>query len=179
MAQFSVNAQRFDPYKNFKFRVLWDSRPVAGISKVSSLKRSTEVVKHRDGADPSSSRKMPVTPSTKPSISTAASPTTSSLSSGPTRFGTTARASARLRSRTSARISASNSTMKRASWQKHTTCSAAGFPSMWHCPISTPMPMPLPSSTSNSRTKAGNATTPSWNHLNRRSLNRKDRRTTC
>ena len=59
MAQFSVNAQRFDPYKNFKFRVKWDGRYVAGISKVSSLKRTTEVVKHRDGGDPSSSRKSP------------------------------------------------------------------------------------------------------------------------
>ncbi len=59
MAQFSVNAQRFDPYKNFKFRVKWDGRYVAGISKVSALKRTTEVVKHRDGGDPSSSRKSP------------------------------------------------------------------------------------------------------------------------
>jgi phage tail-like protein len=59
MAQFSVNAQRFDPYKNFKFRVRWDGRYVAGISKVSSLKRTTEVVKHRDGGDPSSTRKSP------------------------------------------------------------------------------------------------------------------------
>ena len=59
MAQFSVNAQRFDPYKNFKFRVKWDGKYVAGISKVSPLKRTTEVVKHREGGDPSSSRKSP------------------------------------------------------------------------------------------------------------------------
>ena len=59
MAQFSVNAQRFDPYKNFKFRVKWDGRYVAGISKVSALKRTTEVVEHREGGDPSSSRKSP------------------------------------------------------------------------------------------------------------------------
>jgi phage tail-like protein len=59
MAQFSVNAERFDPYKNFKFRVKWDGRYVAGISKVSALKRSTEVVEHREGGDPSSSRKSP------------------------------------------------------------------------------------------------------------------------
>jgi phage tail-like protein len=59
MAQFSVNPLRFDPYKNFKFRVKWDGRYVAGVSKVSSLKRTTEVVKHRDGGDPSSSRKSP------------------------------------------------------------------------------------------------------------------------
>ena len=59
MAQFVVNASRFDPYKNFKFRLRWDGRYVAGISKVSALKRTTEVVKHRDGGDPSSSRKSP------------------------------------------------------------------------------------------------------------------------
>jgi phage tail-like protein len=59
MAQFTVNATRFDPYKNFKFRVKWDGRYVAGISKVTSLKRTTEVVKHREGGDPSSSRKSP------------------------------------------------------------------------------------------------------------------------
>lgn len=59
MAQFTVNARRFDPYKNFKFRVKWDGKFVAGISKVSALKRTTEVVKHRDGADQSTSRKSP------------------------------------------------------------------------------------------------------------------------
>ncbi len=59
MAQFSVNAQRFDPYKNFKFKVKWDGKYVAGISKVGALKRTTEVVKHREGGDPSSSRKSP------------------------------------------------------------------------------------------------------------------------
>jgi phage tail-like protein len=59
MAQFSANPQRFDPYKNFKFRVKWDGRYVAGVSKVSALKRSTEVVEHREGGDPSSARKSP------------------------------------------------------------------------------------------------------------------------
>lgn len=59
MAQFSVNAERFDPYKSFKFRIKWDGRYVAGVSKVGALKRTTEVVKHRDGGDPSTSRKSP------------------------------------------------------------------------------------------------------------------------
>jgi phage tail-like protein len=59
MAQFTVNPARFDPYKNFKFRVKWDGRYVAGVSKVGALKRTTEVVKHRDGGDPSTSRKSP------------------------------------------------------------------------------------------------------------------------
>ena len=59
MAQFTVNPRRFDPYKNFKFRLKWDGRYVAGISKVSALRRTTEVVEHREGGDPSSSRKSP------------------------------------------------------------------------------------------------------------------------
>ena len=59
MAQFSVNAQRFDPYKNFKFRIKWDGKYVAGVSKISALKRSTEPVTHREGGDPSTSRVSP------------------------------------------------------------------------------------------------------------------------
>ena len=59
MAQFSVNPMRFDPYKNFKFRVKWDGRYVAGVSKVGALKRTTDVVEHREGGDPSTIRKSP------------------------------------------------------------------------------------------------------------------------
>jgi phage tail-like protein len=59
MAQFTVNATRFDPYKSFMFRVKWDGQYVAGLSKMSALKRSTDPVVHRDGADPSHERKSP------------------------------------------------------------------------------------------------------------------------
>lgn len=59
MAQFSVNAQRFDPYKNYKFRVKWDGRYVAGVNKVSALKRTTTPVTFREGGDPSTERKSP------------------------------------------------------------------------------------------------------------------------
>jgi phage tail-like protein len=59
MAQFEVNTSRFDPYKNFKFRVKWDGKYVAGISKVGSLKRSTEMIEHRTGDEPSTGRKSP------------------------------------------------------------------------------------------------------------------------
>jgi len=59
MPQFTVNPHRFDPYKNFKFRIKWDGRYVAGVSKVSGLRRTTEVIQHREGGDPSSSRKSP------------------------------------------------------------------------------------------------------------------------
>jgi phage tail-like protein len=59
MAQFTVNAQRFDPYKNFKFRVKWDGKYVAGISKVGALKKEVTPVEHRNGGDPSHVRKSP------------------------------------------------------------------------------------------------------------------------
>jgi len=59
MAEFTVNTHRFDPYKNFKFRVKWDGRVVAGISKVSGLSRHTDVIKWRQGGDPSMTRQMP------------------------------------------------------------------------------------------------------------------------
>lgn len=59
MAQFAVNTHRFDPYKNFKFRVQLDGKYIAGISKISGLKRSTDPVVHREGSDPSISRLSP------------------------------------------------------------------------------------------------------------------------
>ncbi len=59
MAQFTVNAQRFDPYKTFKFRVKWDGRYVAGVSKVGALTRTTEPIEHREGGAPSTVRVSP------------------------------------------------------------------------------------------------------------------------
>ena len=56
---FVVNANRIDPYKNFKFRVLWDGKAVLGVSKAGSLKRTTEVVKHRNGGENSYDHKSP------------------------------------------------------------------------------------------------------------------------
>lgn len=59
MAEFTVNSTRLDPYKNFKFRVKWDGKYVAGVSRISGLLRHTDVVEHREGGDPSMSRKSP------------------------------------------------------------------------------------------------------------------------
>jgi phage tail-like protein len=59
MAEFTVNSRRVDPYKNFKFRLKWDGQYVAGVSKCSALKRTTEVVESREGGDPSTSHKSP------------------------------------------------------------------------------------------------------------------------
>ena len=61
MAQFTVNANRFDPYKSFMFRVKWDGEYVAGLSKMSALRRTTDPVTHREGGDPSHERKSPGT----------------------------------------------------------------------------------------------------------------------
>lgn len=59
MPQFTVNTNRIDPYKNFKFRIRMDGQVVAGVSKVGALKRTTEVVSHREGGDVSTPRHQP------------------------------------------------------------------------------------------------------------------------
>lgn len=59
MAKFSVNSTRINPYGNFRFRVVWNGGVVAGASRVSGLKRTIEVVEHRDGGDLSTVRKSP------------------------------------------------------------------------------------------------------------------------
>jgi phage tail-like protein len=59
MPPFNVNSHRLDPYKNFKFRVKWDNRFVAGLSKMSALKRTTEVIEWREAGGPSIVRKLP------------------------------------------------------------------------------------------------------------------------
>lgn len=59
MTEFTLNSSRMDPYKNFKFRLKWDGKYVAGVTKVSALKRTTEVIEHREGGDPSTERKSP------------------------------------------------------------------------------------------------------------------------
>ena len=91
MAEFTVNATRFDPYKNFKFRVKWDGRYVAGVSKVGALKRTTEVVKHRERRRPEQQPQVARAHRVRGDHAGArASPTTSTSSSGRTRCGTTA-----------------------------------------------------------------------------------------
>ena len=87
MAEFTVNPKRFDPYKNFKFRIKWDGRYVAGVSKISGLRRTTEVIQHREGGDPSSSRKSPGLTEFAPITLERVSPTIRNLRTGPTKSG--------------------------------------------------------------------------------------------
>jgi hypothetical protein len=141
MAQFSVNTQRFDPYKNFKFRVKWDGRYVAAVSKVDGLKRTTEIVEHREGGDPSTSRKSPGRTKFEPIT----------LERGVTHdeefekwankvwnFGSGL--GVRSRSRTSGRTSSSSFITRPASWSWHTTSTARGSRNTRRFQISTRMP---------------------------------------
>ena len=54
-----VNPGRSDPYRNFKFRVNLDGAVVAGVTRVSALRRTVEVTEYRDGNDPTSVRRLP------------------------------------------------------------------------------------------------------------------------
>ena len=76
--QFTVNTHRLDPYKNFKFRVKWDNQYVAGLSKMSAIKRSTEAIEWREAGGPSIVRKLPGRTKFEPVTLESGSPTTSS-----------------------------------------------------------------------------------------------------
>jgi hypothetical protein len=82
MAQFTANAQRFDPYKNFRFRVKWDGKYVAGIDQVTPFAGHTEVVNIAKSETPAPLANRRAVPSTTPLPCNAASPTTLNLSSG-------------------------------------------------------------------------------------------------
>jgi phage tail-like protein len=178
MAQFSVNVERFDPYKNFKFRVKRDGRYVAGISKVSALKRTTEVVEFREGGDPSTSRKSPGRTKFEPIT----------LERGVTHdkefeqwankvwnFGSGLGAEVSLRDfRKNIIIELYNEAA--VSWRSRTRCFARGSLNSSPCPTSTPTRTPLPSNTSSSKTKAGNATPMSSSRRSRGSRSRRNGR---
>ena len=59
MAKFTVNTHRFDPYRNFKFKIKWDNQYVAGLSKCSALKKTTESTPWREAGDPNTTHKLP------------------------------------------------------------------------------------------------------------------------
>ena len=88
MPMFPKNPQRLTPYANFRFKVKWDNTYVAGVMTVSGLTRSTQVIQHREGADPSPIHLAPGQTSYGPSRWDAASATTSRSSNGPTRCST-------------------------------------------------------------------------------------------
>ncbi len=59
MARLTPSTNRYDPYRNFRFKVVIDGQPVAGLSKMGALKRSTEVVEWREAGENITSRKLP------------------------------------------------------------------------------------------------------------------------
>jgi phage tail-like protein len=67
-AEFTVNPQRFDPYKQFKFRVKWDGKYAAGVMTVSGLTRTTEVIVSRKGGSPSTEQRSPGQTSYEPIV---------------------------------------------------------------------------------------------------------------
>lgn len=50
---FSINTKRFDPYKTYRFLVYFgnSTTPVAGVSKVGGLKRSSDVIDYKEGGN--------------------------------------------------------------------------------------------------------------------------------
>jgi phage tail-like protein len=59
MARMNPSTNRFDPYRTFRFKVKWDGQYVAGLSKMGSLKRSTEMTEWREAGENITSRKLP------------------------------------------------------------------------------------------------------------------------
>src|SRR5262244_3219232 len=58
MARMTPQTNRFDPYRNFRFKVKWDNQYVAGLTKMGALKRTTEVVEYREAGVNIKSRKL-------------------------------------------------------------------------------------------------------------------------
>jgi phage tail-like protein len=165
MAEFTVNAQRFDPYKNFKFRVKWDGQFLAGISKVSALKRTTEVVEHREGGDPSTWRKSPGVTRFDPITlerGVTHDPAFEQWANKVWSLGAGLGSEVSLKDfRKDIIIDMYNEAGQLVISYK---CFAAGSPNIRRCPISTPTPLRSRSSTSSSNMRAGSAI-PRW--LNR------------
>jgi phage tail-like protein len=59
MPKFTANTHRIDPYRNFQFKIKIDNLYVAGLSKCSALKKTTEMVEWREAGDPSTTHKLP------------------------------------------------------------------------------------------------------------------------
>ncbi|WP_349760105.1 phage tail protein [Rhodovulum sp.] len=164
----NVDYDSADPDESFKFRVKRDGRHVAGISKVGPLKRTTEVVEHRVGGDPSTSRKSPGR-SRFEAIT---------LERGVTHdpeFETWANLVWNVEAGLGAEVALKDFRKdiiiemynEAASWRWPTTSIAAGGPSSRPCPSLTPMPTPSRPSRSSWRTRAGCATARWRNRKNR------------
>ena len=153
--------KRFDPYKNFKFRVKWDGNTSLASAKSAVLKRTTEVVKHREGGDPSSRRKSPGrTEYDAITLERGVTHDTEfeNWANKVWNFGDGLGAEVSLKDfRKDLILEVYNEAGQLVIAYK---IYRAGSANINPCPILTPMPMPSPSSTSNLKTKAGSATSP-------------------
>jgi len=159
MAEFSVNPKRFDPYKNFKFHIKWDGRYVAGVSKISGLRRTTEVIRHREGGDPSSIRKSPGVTEYAPITlerGVTHDPEFENWANKVWRFG--AGFGAEVSVKDFRRTSFSSFTMRPDSSSSPIRFTAAGLQNIKYFPTLTRTQMPSLSSSSNWRMKVGNET---------------------
>ena len=155
--QFHANTASNDPYKNYRFKVKWDGSYLAGVSKVSMLKRSTEAVQHRTDGDPSIVRVAPG-PSTYDPITLERGVTHDvTFQQSATRSGPITTRSAPIRtsrSRISARTSPSSCSTNPDRRYSAIMCTAAGFRNSRPCRNSTAWATPSPFKCSNSRMKA-------------------------
>ena len=156
---FTVNVARFDPYKLFAFLIYFDTStsPVAGVSKVSAIKRSSDVIEYKEGGNaitrkgPGRTKYEPITLErgvTHDDSFEAWANAAQVLDKG-------SPSSSLLVLRREVRVELMNEDHQRCTAGSST---AAGFRSSRPCPISTPARMRSPSSTSSSRTKAGSTT---------------------
>ena len=166
---FTVNINRYDPYKAYRFLVYFgtSTSPVCAVSKVGAIKRSSDPIEYKSGGDPITRIGLGRTKYDPITLERGLTKTRTSPP-GPTTRRCSTRARPAPRWPICARRSASICSTKKASLCGDSSCTAAGSRSTRRCLISTPAPTPSPSSTSSSRTKAGSRTLPS---PNRRSFN--------
>jgi phage tail-like protein len=55
-----LHPQHIEPYQSFKFRIKWDDQYIAGVSRMSALRRMTEVLEPGKGSGPAQGRPGPV-----------------------------------------------------------------------------------------------------------------------
>lgn len=159
MAEFSVNPKRFDPYKNFKFRIKWDGRYVAGISKISDCAARPKSFSIAKEAIRAAVANLRAAPNMNRSRSSAVLPTIRNSRTGPTKSGALVPARAqKFHLKISARTSFWSSTMKPDNSSSPTKFTAAGFRNIRYFPIWMRMRMLSLSSTSSWKMKDGNET---------------------
>ena len=55
----AIKTHRYDPYRTFRFQIEIDGTSVAGMRKMTALKKTTEAVAWRTGGDQTHERKLP------------------------------------------------------------------------------------------------------------------------